>query len=178
MMALQKFYSETLLGLDLSDPYVTDKMPLNFRWIGFILSVLPDAKIIHVKRDARATCWSVFKHYFSTTGNGYAHDLNDLAEYYKMYHDLMAFWHARYPGRLHDIQYENLTLNQEHETRNLMSYLGLEWQDQCLEFHKNSRPVKTASSMQVREKLYTGSSENWRKYASYLGDLEVSLTGY
>ena len=104
MMALQKFYSETLLGLDFSDPYVTDKMPLNFRWIGFILSAFPDAKIIHVNRDARATCWSIFKHYFSTTGNGYAHDLNDLVEYYKLYHDLMAFWDATYPGRLYDIQ--------------------------------------------------------------------------
>ena len=178
MMALQKFYSETLLGLDFSDPYVTDKMPLNFRWIGFILSAFPDAKIIHVNRDARATCWSIFKHYFSTTGNGYAHDLNDLAEYYKMYLDLMAFWHARYPGQLHDIQYENLVFNQENETRNLISYLGLEWQDQCLEFHKNSRPIKTASSMQVREKLYTGSSEKWRNYAPYLGDFEASLLKY
>jgi hypothetical protein len=90
----------------------------------------------------------------------------------------MAFWHARYPGQLHDIQYENLVFNQENETRNLISYLGLEWQDQCLEFHKNSRPIKTASSMQVREKLYTGSSEKWRNYAPYLGDFEASLLKY
>ena len=178
MMNLRKFYCDALQGLGINERYVIDKMPLNFRWIGFILSAVPDAKIIHVKRDARATCWSVFKHYFSTTGNGYAHDLNDLVEYYKLYHDLMAFWHATYPGRLYDIQYENLTLNQEKETRNLMSYLGLEWQDQCLDFHKNTRAVKTASSMQVREKLYTGSSDKWRNYASYLADFEAALTGY
>ena len=178
MMNLRKFYCDALQGLGINERYVIDKIPLNFRWIGFILSAVPDAKIIHVKRDARATCWSVFKHYFSTTGNGYAHDLNDLVEYYKLYHDLMAFWHATYPGRLYDIQYENLTLNQEKETRNLMSYLGLEWQDQCLDFHKNTRAVKTASSMQVREKLYTGSSDKWRNYASYLADFEAALTGY
>jgi hypothetical protein len=71
-----------------------------------------------------------------------------------------------------------LTLNQENETRNLMSYLGLEWQDQCLDFHKNTQAVKTASSMQVLEKLYTGSSDKWRNYASYLADFEAALTGY
>ena len=90
----------------------------------------------------------------------------------------MAFWHATYRGRLYDIQYENLTPNPEKETRNLMSYLSLEWQNQCLDFHKNTRAVKTASSMQVREKLYTRSSDKWRNYGSYLADFEAALTGY
>ena len=178
MRDLHRTYCDGLRRFDTAELCVTDKMPLNFRWIGFILRAIPDAKIIHVRRDARATCWSVFKHYFSTTGNGYAHDLHDLGEYYKMYHDLMAFWHARHPGRVYDIKYEDLTVDQESETRKLILYLGLEWQDQCLEFYNNKRAVKTASNLQVREKLYTGSSEKWRNYAPYLVDLEAALAGY
>ena len=90
----------------------------------------------------------------------------------------MAFWHARHPGRVYDIKYEDLTVDQESETRKLILYLGLEWQDQCLEFYNNKRAVKTASNLQVREKLYTGSSEKWRNYAPYLVDLEAALAGY
>ena len=90
----------------------------------------------------------------------------------------MAFWHARHPGRVYDVKYVNLTVGQESETRKLISYLGLEWQDQCLEFYNNKRAVKTALNLQVREKLYTGSSEKWRDYAPYLGDLEAALAGY
>ena len=146
-------------------------MPLNFRWIGFIFAVLPEAKIVHVKRDARATCWSNFKQYFSRKGLGFANDLQDVAEYYKMYIDLMVFWHEKFPGQIYDLNYEALTEHQEHETRNLLKYIGLNWEDRCLEFHKTERAIQTASATQVRQKLYQGSSEEWRKYEKHLGPM-------
>ena len=160
-----------------SKPLVSDKMPLNFRWIGFILSAFPDAKIIHVGREPQATCWSIFKQYFWSNGNGYAYDMQDLCAYYKMYLNLMNFWHSKYPGKIYDLNYEHLTENQERESRTLISYLDLNWEDQCLEFHKTKRSVKTASNLQVREKMYTGSSQKWRQYEPYLAEMVDALKG-
>ncbi len=159
------------------EPNITDKMPLNFRWIGFILTAMPEAKIINLQRDPVATCWSVFKHYFSSKGTGYAYDLVDVAEYYKMYVGLMEFWRARFPNRLYDLNYEDLTENQEEETRKLIEYCGLVWEDQCLEFHKTKRAVKTASSFQVRQAMYKGSSEAWRKYETHIQPMLQALEG-
>ena len=168
---LGQAYLRSLRGFETHKPLISDKMPLNFRWIGFILSVLPEAKIIHVQRDAKATCWSIFKQYFWDEGNGYAYDMKDLCEYYKMYRDLMGFWHSKYPGKIYDLNYERFTEDQETETRKLISYLNLNWEDKCLDFHKNKRSVKTASNVQVREKMYTGSSQKWRHYEPYLAEM-------
>jgi tetratricopeptide (TPR) repeat protein len=159
------------------EPIITDKMPLNFRWIGFILTAMPEAKIINLQRDPVATCWSMFKHYFSSKGTGYSCDLVDIAEYYKMYVSLMGFWRKRFPNKLHDINYESLTENQEEETRKLIKYCGLNWEDQCLDFHKSERAVKTASSFQVRQAMYQGSSEAWRKYEAHLKPMLQALEG-
>ena len=154
---------------------ITDKMPLNFRWIGFIISALPEAKIIHLNRDARAVCWSIYKHFFSGAGNGYAYDLNDLVEYYKLYDDLMSFWRERFPGCIYDLNYEKLTEDQEGETRMLLEYCGLGWDDHCMDFHDTKRSVKTSSASQVREKMYKGSSDEWRIYEGYLHVLTDAL---
>jgi hypothetical protein len=153
-------------------------MPSNFWWIGFIFGAMPEAKIVHVKRDARATCWSNFKHCFSRKGNGFAYDLQDVAEYYKMYTDLMAFWHEMFPGRIYDLNYEALTEHQKDETEKLLKYVGLKWEDQCLEFHKTQRAVQTASATQVRQKMYQGSSEEWRKYEKHLEPMVELLRGF
>jgi hypothetical protein len=153
-------------------------MPVNFWWIGFIIAALPGASIIHVKRDARATCWSNFKHYFSGKGNGYAYDFQDVSEYYKMYIDLMAFWQKLFPGQIYDLEYEALTEHQEDESRKLFKYVGLNWEDQCLKFYKTERAIQTASVMQIRKEMYQGSSNQWRKYESYLGPMVESLRGF
>jgi tetratricopeptide (TPR) repeat protein len=165
---LGRYYRSGVEKLGASERCVTDKMPLNFRWIGFIRYALPEAKIIHVKRDARATCWSIFKHCFATDGNAYAYDMNDITAYYDLYRDMMDFWEEKFRGKIYHLNYEQLTENQEGETRNLLKQVGLEWQDQCLEFHKAERVVATASALQVREKIYTGSSQAWRKYEQFL----------
>ena len=150
---------------------VTDKMPQNFLWIGFLLLANPDIKVIHVVRDPMATCWSIYKLYFSAKGLGFAYDMADLGEYYKMYEDLMRFWHEKFPGRIYDLDYERLTEHQEEETRKLLAYCDLSWEEACLEFEKTERAVRTASATQVREKIYRGSSEAWRNFEKHLNPL-------
>jgi len=159
-------------------PFATDKLPLNFLWVGVIRPALPNAKIVWVERDARAACWSVYRRAFATKGNGYADDLIDIAEYYALYKDLMAFWSEAFPGDIYRVEYERLTEHQEEETRKLLNHIGLEWEDACLDFHKTARSVSTASSMQVRKKMYQGSSEAWRKYEPFLQPLIERLAQY
>ena len=173
---IRKQYEDELSKFNVNEKIITDKWPLNFRSIGFILSAFPEAKIIHLKRNPTATCWSIYKHYFSNEGNGWAYNLNDLAEFYNLYIELMNYWHDLYPGKIYDISYEDLTSNQEKETRKLIEYCDLNWDQNCLSFHKNKRDVKTASSLQVRKKMYQGSSDAWRKYADYLKPLNDALS--
>ena len=177
LQSVRKSYLSGLKTIGVSEPYITDKMPVNLLWIGFIIAAIPEARIVHVKRDARATCWSNFKHIFGK-GNGFACDLQDVSEYYKMYIDLMAFWHDKFPGRVYDLNYEALTEHQEDVTRKLFEYIGLNWEDQCLEFHKTRRAVQTASVAQVRQKMYQGSSDEWRKYEKHLGSMVELLRGF
>ena len=151
-------------------------MPLNFRYIGFILSCFPDAKVIHMNRDPMATCWSIYKYEFR--GNAYSFNQEDIASYYGLYSDLMGFWKDLFPGKIYDLCYEDLTSNQEEETQALLRYCELEWDDKCLNFHNNKTSVKTTSSMQVRKKMYQGSSEAWKKYEIYLKPLIKGLNLY
>ena len=170
-------YIDSLSNLNVSEKIITDKMPVNFRLIGFILSAIPEAKIIHIKRDARAICWSNYKHYFSA-GNGFSFDQDDLVKFYTLYSEMMDFWHKLFPKKIYDISYEELTKNQKNETQKLLNYCELDWDDNCLNFHKNTRGVLTASSSQVRQKMYQGSSEAWKKYESNLKPIIEGLKSY
>ena len=178
LLFFREQYLAKLNALKCSKNIITDKMPMNFRYIGLIISAFPEAKIIHLKRDARATCWSIYKNYFDSDGIGYSYNQNDLAQYYGLYSDLMSFWHERFPDQIYDICYEDLTTNQEEETRKLLEYCDLDWDENCLNFHSNKRPVKTASALQVRKKMYQGSSEAWKKYEAYLQPLIKGLDSY
>ncbi|MDB2529826.1 tetratricopeptide repeat protein [Paracoccaceae bacterium] len=155
--------------------FITDKMPQNFRFIALICAAFPEAKIIHVQRNAEATCWSNFKHYFSSKGLGYSYNLTDTVKYYGLYKNLMHFWFQSYSTRIYNLDYEKLTKYQETETRRLIKYLELNWQDACLDPQKNKRAVMTASQQQVRQKVYKGSSQAWRKYEPFLNDLFDTL---
>jgi len=177
-LSLRKQYLDALSNLNVSKNIITDKSLLNFRFIGFILTSFPEAKIIHMKRDARAVCWSIYKSNFRSKGNGYSYNFDDLAGFYGLYTDLMDFWHQLFPDRIYDMCYEDLTTNQEEETRKLLQYCELDWDKNCLSFHKNKRAVKTASAVQVREKMYQGSSEAWKKYETYLKPLINDLKPY
>lgn len=165
---LRQGYLDHVETISSGKPYVTDKMPHNFRWIGLVAHILPEARIIHVRRDPRAVCWSNFKHYFSTTALGYAYDLQDITGYHALYRDLMDWWHERYPGRIIEVDYERLTSDPERQVRQLVAAAGLEWEESCLSFHENVVEVNTASRQQVRQPIYTGSSDAWLRYENFL----------
>ena len=173
LLSIRRKYSDFITRLDVTQNIVVDKMPLNFRHIGFILSAFPEAKIIHMNRDPMATCWSIYKYYFN--GNYYSYSQEDLANYFLLYKDLMAFWHKTFPNKIYDLCYEDLTTAQESETRKLINYCNLEWDENCLKFNENKGAVKTTSALQVRKKMYQGSSEVWRKYESFLKPLIKGL---
>ena len=147
---------------------VTDKMPQNFSYVGLIFSAFPEAKIINVNRDPAATCWSNYKHYFETKALGYSYNLDDVVTYFGLYRDLMKFWQGYYGDRIYNMNYENLIIDQENETRQLIRYLGLDWEDCCLSPESNKREVRTASTHQVRQRVYQDSSQQWRKFSHCL----------
>lgn len=151
--------------------FVTDKVPQNFLYISLIIETLPEAKIIHVKRDPAATIWSNYKNNFEGTDVGYACDLEDTKFYYHLYKKLMLFWDEKYKGKIYHLDYEKLVENQNYEIKNIKDYLGLEWNEACLRPHENKRVVDTASLHQVREKIYKGSSKEWMKYKRYLKNI-------
>ena len=168
-------YLTTLKELNRSKKYITDKMPLNFRWIGFILLSMPQAKIIHTKRNAAATCWSIYKNFFVGRENNYAYNQLDINNFYKLYLNLMNFWKQQFPGQIYELDYEKITENIELESQRVLEYIGLKWEKQCIDFHKTKRVVKTNSAHQVRQKLYTGSSAEWYNYKKYLQTMLQNL---
>jgi len=137
---LQSRYLKGLSELT-TKKHVTDKMPVNFLWLGFILSAFPNAKIVHTMRSPMATCWSIYKSPFAGSSNGYSCSQEDVAEFYNLYVDLMNFWRGAFPEKIYDLHYERLTANQMEETQKLLSYCELDWDPACMEFHKNERHV-------------------------------------
>ena len=170
LIRFREQYLARITPLAESSSYVTDKMPQNFLYLNLISMALPEAKIIHTQRDSSATCWSNFKTYFTKEGLGYCYDLEDVVEYYGFYSELMRYWDKRYHQRIYHLDYDQLTRDQEQETRKLLDQLGLEWEEACLFPERNERSSKTASSQQVRRKVYRDSSEQWKIYEPYLKD--------
>ena len=169
---IAKAYLMGLNGYDEGKAHITDKMPHNFLNIGMISKLLPNAKIIHCKRNPVANCLSIYKAYFGAkNSHPYAYNLKELAHYHNLYEDLMAYWRKVLPGRFYEISYEQLTSNQEQESRQLIEYCGLEWQDACLDFYKTDRKVKTASAFQVRQPMHNQSVDLWKRYGDALQPL-------
>lgn len=175
LMALRAAYLAELGQHASGRAVVTDKMPGNFRWIGFIMAALPEARVIHLRRDPVATCWSIFRNYFSGEGNGFAYDLGDIVAYWHLYEGLMARWHQLFPGRILDVPYEALTQDPETWTRRAVDHAGLDWEEACLSPERNVRAVTTASAAQVRKAIYRGSSDAWRRHADRLAPLVQAL---
>jgi tetratricopeptide (TPR) repeat protein len=154
---------------------ITDKMPANFQALGLIHLMLPNAKIVHIKRDPVDTCVSAFTKLFKRS-QYQTYDLTELGRYYRNYLDIMAHWRAVLPqGSFYEVEYEALVSNQDEQTRKLVDYCGLSWDDACLSPHKTERNVKTASVTQVREPVYTSSVQRWRRYEKHLGPLLEAL---
>jgi tetratricopeptide (TPR) repeat protein len=154
---------------------VVNKLPLNFKYVGLIHLALPDARIIHVRRDPVDTCFSCFSLLF-TGEQSFAYDLRELGRYYRSYAALMAHWRSVLPpGVMIEVQYEDLVADLEGQARTIIDHCGIPWEDACLAFHKTDRPVKTASSVQVREPVYRTSIGRWRPYETFLQPLIQAL---
>jgi hypothetical protein len=134
--------------------------------------MLPKAKIIHVKRNPVDTCLSCFTNMFLSKNMSFTYDLAELGEYYRNYARLMAHWRETLPpNSFFEVQYEDIVADQETQSRRLIEYCGLDWDDTCLQFHNNKRRVQTASLSQVRQPMYKSSIERWRSYEKHLGPL-------
>ena len=143
--------------------------------LGLIHLILPNAKIIHVKRHPLDTCISGFTRLFRNHQNQ-SYDLEEQGMFYKNYYDLMQHWRDVLPeGSFYEVQYEELVQDNENQARKLIDYCGLPWNDACLESHKTKRTVKTASITQVRQPIYTSSLERWRRVEKYLDPLKAGL---
>ena len=158
--------------------YFTDKMPLNFFYAGLIHQALPNARIIALRRGAMDSCLSNYRQLLTVEHSyyHYTYDLKDTAEFYRSFDDLMNHWRAVLPSnRFMEVHYEDIVLNQEQQTRRLLDFCDLDWQEACLRFHENDAPVATASSVQVRQPLYSGSIGRWQRYGDKLDSLKQAL---
>jgi hypothetical protein len=155
-------------------PYFTDKMPANFSHVGFILSILPNAKIIDARRDPLATCVANYRHLFAK-GKNQSYDLTELGEYYLEYVRIMEHWDRVLPGAVLRVRYEDVVNNLQQQVSRILDHCGLAFEDECLAFHKNRRPVNTASAEQVRRPIYTSGIDFHQNYATQLDVLKEIL---
>ena len=155
-------------------PFFIDKMPNNFAHIGLIHLALPNARIIDARRHPLACCFSGFKQHFAR-GQNFSYDLDDLGRYYRDYVRLMAHFDEVLPGRIHRVFYERMVDDTEAEVRRLLDYCGLPFEPGCLRFFENERPVRTASSEQVRKPIYREGIDHWRHFEPWLGPLAAAL---
>ena len=169
------YYLEKIKIFQNEKKYLIDKAPLNFKWIGFIRLIFPNSKIIHCKRNAMDVCWSNYKNSFSSKLMDYAYDFNDLANFYKAYDRLMEFWKRDFRKNFFDLTYEELISDKSTQTKKLIEFCDLEWDENCLNFHKNKKSVSTASLAQVRQPLYSSSVLKWKNYSDELGGLKKLL---
>jgi tetratricopeptide (TPR) repeat protein len=152
----------------------SDKQTANFFYCALILRAFPNARIVHVTRHPLAACYAIYKTRFYGTFP-FGNDLADLGNFYVDYRRLMAHWHRLVPGRILDLAYEDVVTSHEPTTRHLLEYVGLPFEEACLEFHRNPTPTMTASSVQVRQPLYDSSLQQWRNYAGELAPLRARL---
>ena len=158
--------------------YLVDKLPFNFFYAGLIHRALPNAKIIALRRGAMDSCLSNYRQLFAfhNHNHGYSLDIQDTAHFYREFDGLMTHWRSTLPpGRFMEIAYEDIISDQENQTRKLLSFCGLEWDEACLRFHENTAPVSTASAVQVRRPLHSKSIGRWKKYGDKLDELRAAL---
>jgi len=156
---------------------ITDKLPYNFKFIGFMKLLFPNAKIIHCRRNPLDACLSIYFLYFGKQ-HKYSFDLENLGHWYKDYLRLTDHWNSLFGNSILEIEYDDTVNNPEQSARKLIEYCGLDWTDDCNEFHKVERRVKTASHWQVRQPIYKSSLDRWKRYDRHIGPLKEILAGY
>jgi hypothetical protein len=155
-------------------PYFIDKMPNNFRHLGLIHLMLPNAKIIDARREPMACCFSNLKQLFAT-GQEFTYSIEDIARYYRTYLDVMQHWDEVLPGRVLRVYHEDVVDDLEGNVRRILDFCGLPFEPACLAFHKTERSVRTASSEQVRRPIFRDGLDQWTKFEPYLGPLRNML---
>ncbi len=170
----EDYLARTRVHRKLGRPFFVDKMPNNFLHVGFIHLILPNARIIDARRHPMACCLSNFKQHFAR-GQTFSYDLGDLGRYWRDYAGLMAHFDAVLPGRVHRVLYEDMVAEPEAQIRRLLDHCGLPFEEQCLRFYETERAVRTASSEQVRQPIFTDGVEQWRRFEPLLGELRDAL---
>lgn len=178
----ERFLAETRVYRRLGRPFFIDKMPNNFWRIGLIRLILPQARIIDVRREPMACCFSNLKQLFGTTNQEFTYGVDDIARYYRVYLDLMRHWDEVLPGKVLRVSYEDLVDDLERGVRRMLDHCGLPFEPACLAFHETRRSVRTPSAEQVRQPIGREGLDQWRRYAPWLGGLREALgeavTGY
>ncbi|MEP3891851.1 MAG: sulfotransferase [Hellea sp.] len=178
LSSVGKAYIEATQDKAGNSKHMIDKMPLNFFYAGLLHRALPNARMIALRRCAMDSCLSNYRQLFSTQYSyyNYTFDLEDTAWFYRQFDDLMKHWRAALPEtNFMEVAYEDIVFDQENQTRRLLEFCGLPWEDACMRFHENEAAVSTASSVQVRQPLYSGSIGRWKKYGDKLDGLRDAL---
>ena len=171
---IKKNYLSLIKKNTLGSNRFTDKFPYNFKWIGIIKILFPNAKIINCKRNFKDNCFSIFKTKFNNySDNQWSSNMEEIVNYFKLYDDLMKHWKIILPNQIYEISYENLVNNSEKEIKEIVDFCGLKWEESLKMFHKNKRTVETASLLQVRKPMYSTSINSWKNYQEQLKDFFV-----
>jgi len=173
--ALGRDYLERARAAGAAGSCFIDKMPLNYLYCGLIRRALPNARIVHVSRSPMAACYAMYKTLFED-GYPFSYDLAETGQYYLAYQRLMEHWQLSMPGAIFSLSYEALIADQLGQTRRLLDFCGLEWQQACAQFHDNPAPTTTASAVQVRQPIYDSSLSQWRHYQAQLAPLSRELS--
>jgi hypothetical protein len=169
-----RFMADTRIHRRTLRPFFIDKLPDNFRDIGLIHLMLPNAKIIDARREPLACCFGNFKQLFSG-GQEFSYSIGDIAHYYRNYLELMRHWNAVLPGWILTVQHEDMVQNLEGSVRRILDFCGLRFEPACLQFHQTERNVRTASAEQVRQPINREGLDQWRNYEPWLGPLKDAL---
>jgi hypothetical protein len=167
-------YLATTLVYRTDKPFFIDKMPNNFRHLGLIHLMLPNARIIDARREPMACCFSNLKQLFAN-GQEFTYSIEDIARYYRTYLELMRHWDRVLPGRILRIQHEDVVEDLEGNVRRILDFCGLEFEPACIEFHKTERSVRTASSEQVRQPIFREGLDQWTNFEPWLNPLKEAL---
>lgn len=166
----RKYLQEARKHAGTRSPFFTDKLPLNFFFLGYIARSMPNASIVCLRRNPMDTVWAIYKNLFSTASRNYdwTYDLLDIAEYYVLFDQLISFWSDVFPGRIYQLKYETLVADHEAEARRLLAHCGVPWSDQCLRFYETAAAISTPSAQQVRQPINAASLGKWRCYEPHL----------
>ena len=171
---IRNLYYDQIMKIS-NNHYIIDKLPVNYRWVGFIINALPEAKIIHIERNPMAVCWSNYKTSFVDSGMDFNLSQQDIAKYYSLYLNLMNFWKSKYTSNILNVNYEDFVNDFVSNSKEILKFLDLKWEDKIKNYNKNIRPVTTASFQQVREGIKKNTSMAWKKYSNYLNPMQDTL---